>query len=415
MGWLDRIIGWVDPDAVPVAGAQNPGVNARITLDTFQGALADYLLGGAGGTNVTSRTVLRNASVARCVFLISNSIGMLPLHLMRRGDNSGEISKADDHPLYSVLANKPNAWQSAFVFRRLMQHRVLVHGNAYALVIRSRGAVRELVPLDPARITVRQRDDWSVFYEYQRPRGGVQPIDRADMLHVMGPSEDGLKGLSLVDYAGEVLGLALKAQRAAVTLFEKGVLAGGLLSTDQKLSEVAIANLKASLTQYEGAENAGKWIVGEQGMKATPFSTAKESQNVETREHQVEEIARIFGVPRPFLMVDDTSWGSGIEQLGIYFVQYALAPHFVAWEQAIEQVALTDAERRTLYPKFNERALLRGSMQAQGEFFAKALGAGGSKPWMKQDEVRGLSDLPPVGGHADELGTGAMDQTGAEE
>ena len=48
-------------------------------------------------------------------------------------------------------------------------------------------------------------------------------------------------------------------------------------------------------------------------------------------------------------MVDDTSWGSGIEQLGIFFVQYGLAPHFVCWEQAIARTLLTPAEQGRLY------------------------------------------------------------------
>ena len=124
-------------------------------------------------------------------------------------------------------------------------------------------------------------------------------------------------------------------------------------------------------------------------------STAKDAQNIETRGHQIEEIARIFGVPRPFLMVDDTSWGTGIEQLGIFFVQYGLAPWFKAWEDAVDLALLTPEERRAgYYSKFNERALLRGSMKDQGEFFAKMMGAGGAPQIMEQNEARSLLDLP---------------------
>lgn len=393
-------------DASPV------GPVKALAFDLGDPALARWMRDASGMNGVSPRSVLRNASVARCVFLIANAIGMLPLQLMRRGGNSGGIEKADNHPLFDVLAGRPNGWQTAFEFRRLMQQRVLVHGNAYALVIRSRGRVSELIPLDPTKVTPKQRDDWSVWYEYRRGKGEATAIERADMLHVMGPSEDGIGGMSLVSYAGEVLGLALDAQRAAAKLFRQGMMAGGMLSTDKTMSVEAISRLKESMEEFQGAENAGKWIVGEEGLKATPFGTAKDSQNVEQRAHQIEEVARLFGVPRPFLMVDDTSWGSGIEQLGIYFVQYGLAPHFVAWEQAIDRVLLTDAERRTLYPKFNERALLRGSMKDQAEFFAKALGSGGGRAWMTQDEVRGLSDMAPRGGEADVLGMGAMSPTG---
>ena len=93
-------------------------------------------------------------------------------------------------------------------------------------------------------------------------------------------------------------------------------------------------------------------------------------------------------------MMDDTSWGSGIEQLGIFLVQYGLAHWFTAWEQAAARSLLADEELDRLHLKFNERALLRGTLKDQADFLAKSLGAGGHAPWMSQNEVRDVSDLP---------------------
>lgn len=397
MSWLTRLFGPRE-SAPPEAARQPVYVQAYSVNDLASDlGLFDFIrTGNAAGAVVNRRTILRNTSVARCVFLISNSIGMLPLHLLRKGDNSGAVDKARDHPLYDLLSTKPNGWQTAFEFRRLMQHRVLTDGNAYALPIRSRDRVTGLIPLAPETVRVEQKDDWTVVYHVRNRRGGNATYQSSEMFHLRGPSEDGIRGLALTDYAAETLGLSLRAQEAAARLFSNGIIAGGALQTDQKLTPEAIENIKASLDErYSGAENANKWMVLEQGLKVQDIAkSAKDSQNIETRQHQVEEIARIFGVPRPFLMVDDTSWGSGIEQLGIFFVQYGLAPWFVAWEQAIARTLLTDQERRTLYPKFNERALLRGSMKDQGEFFAKMMGSGGSPQIMEQNEARGLLDLP---------------------
>ena len=87
-------------------------------------------------------------------------------------------------------------------------------------------------------------------------------------------------------------------------------------------------------------------------------------------------------------MFGETSWGSGIEQLGLFFVTYCLLAWFVAWEEAIWRSCLTEDEQDTYYAKFNEGALTRGSLEAQANFFAKALGSGGSQAWMTPDEVR---------------------------
>lgn len=404
MGLFDRLLSWGKPGDAPAAIRPATPVQAYTAIDlTSDGALLDFLREGtSSGAVVTRKTVLKNTAVARCVFLISNSIGMLPLQLLRSGA-AGKVEKATDHPLYDVLSTRPNSWQTAFEFRRLMQHRALTDGNGYALPIRSRDKITALIPLAPDTVKVEQRDDWSVFYRVRGKNGGEVLYESGDMFHLRGPSEDGLKGLALTDFAGETLGLSLRAQEAASRIFKQGFSAGTALETDATLGDEAIGRLKESLEeQYSGAENAGKTLVLEEGLKLkTVGMNSKDSQNIETRNHQIEEVARIFGVPRPFLMVDDTSWGSGIEQLGIFFVQYGLAPWFTAWEQAISRTLLSQTDRLTLYPKFNERALLRGSMKDQADFFAKMMGAGASPQIMEQNEARALLDLPE---HADGFG-----------
>jgi HK97 family phage portal protein len=172
-------------------------------------------------------------------------------------------------------------------------------------------------------------------------------------------------------------------------------MAGGALSYPNKLNDQQIKNIRDSLeSRYAGTENAHKWMVLEDGIKAEKWAnTAKDSELKESRDHQIEEVARAFGVPRPLLMMDDTSWGSGIEQLGIFFVQYGLQHWFNVWEEEIALKLLSEKERDTYYAKFNERALLRGTLKDQADFFAKALGSGGSQPWMKANEVRDLQEL----------------------
>jgi HK97 family phage portal protein len=392
MGLMDRLFGWMDEPRAQ-APAHYP-VNAFTAYDFNDPAWANIISGAAGG-RITTESAQRNSAVQRCLNLISNSIGMLPLHLMRAG-TKGERSKASSHPLYQVLYLKPNEYQSSFVFRRLMQKRALTEGNAYAAVVRTGNRVVGLHPIEPRRVTVEQNDDWSVQYRVRQEGAQDRIIQPRDMLHIMGDTDDGLKGVALVDRARDVLNLSQRAEEAAARLFRNGVMAGSYLKTDKSLSAEAINNLKASMDEnYAGAENAGRNMVLEEGLDFKSIaSTAKDAQNIETRAFQIEEIARIFGVPRPFLMVDDTSWGSGIEQLGIFFVQYGLAPWFVAWEQAISLTLLSDQERRDHYPKFNERALMRGSMKDQAEFLAKMMGSGGSPQILEQNEARGFLDFP---------------------
>lgn len=425
MNLLERLFSWDggrSPDwaapAVAAAPVARPvsagGVQAYSTIDLAHDVgFPDFMRDGlnAAGAVVTRRSVMRNAAVKRCVNLIANAIGMLPFPLLQLGSD-GSRGKAVDHPLYELLTARPNSRHTAFEFRRLMQRWLLIDGNAYALIVSSRGRVTSLVPLPPSRVQVRERPDWTIEYKIKGVTGGFREVPAAEILHLRGDSDDGMMGCSLVDEAAEVLGLSMRADEAAARLFRNGKIAGTVLESDKQLSPQAAENLRTSIEQqHAGAQNAHRTLVLEEGLKFKEIGAGgRDLQAVESRKHQIEEVSRVFGVPRPFLMLDDTSWGSGIEQLGIFFVQYALAPWFACWEQAVSRALLTPAERSSgYYPKFNERALLRGSMKDQAEFLSKLSGAGGAPQIIEQNEARGWLDLPE---HADGGGLAKGSQGG---
>lgn len=345
----------------------------------------------ASGTYVSAYKSLQNMAILRCVTLISESIGMLPLNLIRQGD---EKAYAVDHPLYKILKRRPNNWQTAYEFKSLLQVHVLLYGNAYARVIRSMGRIIRLVPMHPDRVQPIQNDDWSMTYRFTRKDGGTIDLAASDVFHLRDMSEDGIVGLSRVRLAREAIGIALQAERAAARLFKNGVMAGGALSSPNALTDTAYQRLQDSMDAKTGVSEAHKWLILEEGLKAEQWAnTAVDAQHLENRNHQIEEIARAFGVPRPLLMMDDTSWGSGVEQLAIFFVQYSLQHWFKVWEEGVGRL-LSDEDQEILYAKFNERALLRGTLKDQAEFFTKALGSGGHQPWMAANEVRELQELP---------------------
>jgi HK97 family phage portal protein len=233
-------------------------------------------------------------------------------------------------------------------------------------------------------------------YEYTRPDGALVQLNGNEVLHIRDLSIDGVLGISRMRLARDAISLARDAELAAQRVMQRGVMAGGSIEVEKALSDQAYERMRTSLDEdYSGAQNAQKWMLLEEGAKANQFQvTPATAQHIENRNAQIEEVARAFGVPRPLLMMDDTSWGSGIEQLGIFFVQYGLQHWFTAWEQACMRVLLPDSQLDDLTIKFNERALLRGTLTDQASFFNKALGAGGTAPYMSQNEVRENLDLP---------------------
>ncbi len=380
------------------SGAMPRASGAMFTgLDDLR--LLEYM---RGGSSVTVEAAYKNSTVFRCVDIISGTIGALPLYVRRKAEDGG-ISDHVKHPLYSVLIHRPNSWQTPFQFKSLMQSWALVYGNAYAVIARAAGRVVSISPVHPSRVTVDQNADFTLKYRISQKGGAFVDLPAADVLHVRGPSDDGITGLSRVKMAAEVIEALAKARTASARVFDNGMMVGGNLSHPAKLSAEAYERLKASMEdRLAGVNNAGKWIITEEGMDAKPFAnTARDSQLVEVRAADVEEIGRVFGVPRPLLGVDDTSWGSGIEQLAILFVRFGLAPWFKAWEEAIQATCLSRSEWGVVYVDFDERELLRGTIKDQFDAYAKASGAGGHRPWMEANEIR---DVLGMGPHTDGAG-----------
>jgi HK97 family phage portal protein len=397
-------------------------------------SLIDFFQAGretSSGMVVTERLLLRNSASYRALSLISGTIGMLPFPLYRKTtvtrqrpaptpddpeatepvDTEG-AEHATDHPVYRVLRKKPNGWQTPFEFWSYMTQRAMLKGIAYAvkrtgISARVRGGMtlKELIPLNPSWVEPKMERDWRLHFIYHDPDGPPIDIGVDQMFWFRSPiSSDGVTGAALLDVAAEAIGLGATSERAAGRVLKNGAIVGGVLEHPKALSDEAIERLRTQFEERQSTpENAGKWIVAEDGLQAKPFgSSLKDAQNSDLRKFQIEELGRFTGIPRPLLMMDETSWGTGIEQLGLFLVTYCLLPWFVNIEQAVTRSLLYEAESDQYYAKFNEAALLRGSLKDQAEFFAKALGTGGGRGWMTQNEVREKVELNPKDG-GDEL------------
>ncbi len=263
-------------------------VDETVEIKTPQ-QLASFMKAQSAGHELT------NLALLRCILLISESLAMLPLNLMKSGK---EKEHAKGEPLYRVLKKFPNASQTAYEFKRQMQLNVLFYGNAYAYIIRSGKKIMGLEPLSTSAITVKKRADFRLEYHYSH-QGKRQVFQQHEILHIKDFSFDGVMGESRVTMAARALGIARDAEEAIQRFFSKGVMARGALTTDTELSDAAFDRLKQSMEEYGGPDSNHKFMVLEQGLKPILFgNSAADGQHIENRNHQIEEVARAFGVPR---------------------------------------------------------------------------------------------------------------------
>lgn len=203
------------------------------------------------------------------------------------------------------------------------------------------------------------RDD-RVYTDYD-PNGD----ERARIIHVPGFSMDGLVGLNPVHEMVDALGLMKASERYSSKFFEVGTQVGGVLSTDQDLDPAEARDHKRRWdSQHRGRpwETAVLWS----GLKWTATATDPEkAQMLETRQFQVAEAARIFGVPEHLIGSHDkaSSWGQGLEVNNRAFLQFTQGPLMARFEQALTD-ALLDPTADPAHPrsmKWNTNALLRGT------------------------------------------------------
>jgi HK97 family phage portal protein len=373
-------------------------------------------LGGSSktGISVTEMTALRVAAVWACCKVMCEDIGKVPLKLMQEKDDESK-TVAVNHPLHRVLNRRPNEWQTSTEWRETMMLHALLSKGGHSFINRdkSTGEVLELIPLLPHRICAKQDKNWTLTYELETD-GSKMEIPRSDVHTIRGLSWNGYSALQLIQQGKEAIALALATEESQARLHGQGVRPGGNLTTAAKLSDAEVDRLKAEFAaNYGGVENSFKTILLDNGIKFEPWAmTGVDAQHLETRRHQIEEIARLFRVfPAMIGYSDKASTYASAEAFFIAHVVHTLMPWFNRWEQAMCRDLLSESDlKRGFYPKFFVQGLLRGDSAARSAFYESAV----SKAcWMTRNEARKLEDMNPLPG-LDELLV-PMNLQGAQE
>jgi len=384
--WFNR------PDTAPRAAVQDAGGGVIISTSS---QLEEYLRAGdqsRSGVVVNAGNALRSGPVYGCIRLLSGPPATLPLHIKRRVD-ARRRDDASDTPLWRVLNRKPNRWQKPHQFKRMMMAHVLLRGNAIALKVESRGELKELIPLNPDRVEIKQNDDLSISFDYTRKNGGKTTFAQKEIFHLYGLTLNGYSGVTPITYARETIGLSLAQEDHGATTFKNGARVGGVLKHPGKLGNDAQQNLRASLEEYRGGgEREGKNLILEEGMSYERMGmTAIDAQWVESRQLSRSDIAMFFGVP-PSMIGDnsgsDSNWGTGLEQKANGFITFTLEDYLTMWEEAIT-VDLNSDE--AIYARYNRAALVKGDIKTRWEAYVKGLQWGVWSP----NEVRALEDQNP--------------------
>jgi hypothetical protein len=214
------------------------------------------------------------------------------------------------------------------------------------------------------------------------------------MMHLVGLSLDGRRGVSVITYARETLGLALSTEQYAALQFGRAPRPAGVLRHPGVLGAEAAGNLARSFERaHTGPQNWQKVAVLEEGVEFQQIGiSSKDAQYLESRQFQVPEIARWFRMPLHKIQELTRATFSNIEQQSIEYVTDTLQPWLVNLEQVFTRDLIVATQ--TYFAEFEIKGLLRGDAAARSDFYNKGVFAG----WLTRNEVRIAESLNPLPG-----------------
>ena len=351
----------------------------------------DYLLYNSASTYANNKAMLLSA-VYRCTEVISDSVAQLPLEPYRI-DSDGCKIKFTSHPTYNLLNREPNKNMSKFTFLKTMVVSMLLTGNAYALIERDeKGNAKALYYIPTELVTILKPQNITDTISYSIT-GMKNVVEDCNIIHILNFTSDGYEGVSTLTYARKTLGLAMDAEANAEGFFKGGANVAGILKSNAPLTTKQKESLKSSWNSAfngnTGTPNGVAVLDADLDFQAVTVNPS-DAQLLETRQFNVIDICRFFGVsPVKAFDLTKSSYNT-IEQMQLAFLTDTLQPLLEKFEGEFQRKLYKPSEKDNVVVRFSTAPLLRADKQSQANYYNTLFQMG----VMTINEIRQELDLP---------------------
>lgn len=327
-----------------------------------------------GPVTVNTLTSLGIPAVYRCVQLISDSVGSLPLKAYR--DNM------EVEPTPAILAQPDRTMtRHEMISSTLMS--MLINGNAFWLLgdRDALGYPRQAVLLATDAVNV-EAQGADVTY-----RVANQVYTSEDILHFRGLQMPGsVMGMSVLEHHRRTLGISIAGEDCASEVYNAGGLPVGVLEADQEMSKAEAEQVKNQFIAANGGRNRTPAILAG-GLKFKPLSfNPKDLELIDARQYSAQQVCTIFGVPAFIAGVasPQSMTYSNVNQDSIHFARYTLRPWISRMEASLSTLLPRGQDAR-----FTMDALLRADTITRYQGYEIAIRSG----FLTPAEVRDLEDF----------------------
>ena len=328
---------------------------------------SDALLFGSVPVNGSS---LKISAVYRAVDIISDNIALMPIKVKVLNENHKE--ELPTHALQNVF--KTNRL-TQFNFMKLLMQSVLLTGNGYAYIKRTQdGTVTELVYLDSKDVQVHYTQNTNSLW-YTCDKVTHMKIEPCNMIHLMKNTFDGIVGVSILAHASRSVEIANLTENSADSYFKKGCNLSGILTVQGQLTDEQRKQIRTNWNQAYADGGSGIAVLqGNMDYKPVQMSAA-DSQMLESRLFNVQDIARFFGIS-PVLLGDlSHSSYNTIEATQNQFLLHTLQPYITMVEAEFNRKLLKPSEAN-LSINLDETALLKTDKTAIANYYGTLIDKG---------------------------------------
>lgn len=367
------------------------GESTSISLNTI-----NELFFGAG--NAELGPDMSEITYFTCLKTLAEALGKMPLYLMDEKKN-----RVMRHETVPFISFEPNPLETPIQFFTYLEYCRNHYGNAYVFVMRHRGTLQGLYPLDPrmVQIWVNNTDEFTqrrYYYCYTDRRSGkTYWLDPGDMLHVKSwvTGDGGYAGKSVCEILATNMAGAKASQKFLNNLYQKGLTANAVVKYVGDLSKEKQRVLLKKIDE-QARDDGRRMITLPMGYDIQTLDLKlTDSQFYELKKYNALQVAAAFGIqPNQLNDYSKSSYANSAMQSLSFYVQTLL--HIITvYEQEFNRKLLTPVEQaRGLGFKFNFWMILRGDPTQQADVLQKMVQSAIYSP----NEARGKVDMPPCAG-----------------
>ncbi|KTT72663.1 portal protein [Sphingomonas endophytica] len=344
------------------------------------------VLGIANGAvqlpHVTVESALEVPAVFDAVSFLERTMATLPLHSYREVDGKSTRDKGD---ITLLLNEAPNPEWTAANWRRYMWHGVFTGGRGVSWIERAGVRPVAIWPMDPNETTVVRRNGRRYY------RCGANEYPAADVIDVsFGIRPDQLGAFGPIHKGRKAIALAIAMNEFAAGFFAGGGIPPMALEGPLPNGPDAMRRATEQIQRaIELARKAGRAFFGlPPGHALKPVGIDPDKgQMTEARLFQIQEIARLYGLPPAFLQDLSKGTFSNTEQQDLQLVKHVILHWAVIFEQELN-LKLFGQRRRAREVKHNLDGLQRADFRSRIEAIARAIQTSQITP----DEARELDN-----------------------